>query len=104
MMAKKTAANAKGKKISRRHSFLLTVCFISLAIIFVISLISIKKEIDSRNEEKSSLQSQLSEENSANEELQEVADSGDQDKYMEKVARENGYIKPGDRVYKDTAR
>ncbi len=97
-------AGKKSKKSKRRHSFLLTVCFISLAIVFVISLISIKKEIDSGKEEVNQLQSKCDEENEANKELQSIVDSGDKDEYIEKVAREKyGYIKPGDRVYKDIA-
>lgn len=97
-------AGKKAKKSKRKHSFILTVCFISLAIIFVISLISIKKEYDSRKEDVSQLQSQCDEENEKNKELQNDIDSGDKDEYIEKVAREKyGYIKPGDRVYQDIA-
>ncbi len=136
-------AKAKTKKAKRRHSFLLTVCFISLAIVFVICLISLKKNLRQKNEDLSQLQSQYDELNAENEELQKLKDngvkitsstqnsengsgnvssyetasttsssvSGEQEKttkdkkkeYMEKVARENGYIKPGDRVYQDIA-
>lgn len=97
MAAKKTG------KSKRKHSFILTVCFISLAIIFVISLVSIKKEIDSRKEEVSQIQSKCDEKNAENEELKSEIDSGDEEEYKEKVARENGYIKPGDSVYQDVA-
>ena len=97
-------AKKKSVKRRRKHSFILTVCIISLAIVFVISLISIKKEIDSGKEEVKQLQSKCDEENEANKELQRVVDSGDKDEYIEKIAREQyGYIKPGDRVYKDIA-
>ena len=97
-------AGKKSGKSKRKHSFILTVCFISLAIVFVISLISIKKEIDSRKEEVNQLQSKCDEENEVNKELQSIVDSGDKDEYIEKVAREKyGYIKPGDRVYQDIA-
>lgn len=97
-------ASKKSKKGKRKHSFLLTVCFISLAIIFIISLISIKKEIDSRKEDVRELQSMYNEKSEENKELQSRVDSGDQDEYIEKEAREKyGYIKPGDRVYEDIA-
>lgn len=97
-------AGKKSKKSKRRNSFLLTVCFVSLAIVFVISLISIKKDINSLKEEVKERQAQCDEINAANEELQSIVDSGNQDEYIEKVAREKyGYIKPGDRVYQDIA-
>ncbi len=97
-------AKKKAKKSKRKHSFILTVCFISLAVVFVISLFSIKKEIDERTAEKEKMQEMCDEENSANEELQSIVDSGNKDEYVEKVAREKyGYIKPGDIVYQDVA-
>ena len=94
----------KTRKSKRKHSFILTVCFISLAIAFVISLFSIKKEIDARNAEKAKVEAEYSQEISENEELQSQLDSGSKDDYVEKVAREKyGYIKPGDIVYQDIA-
>ncbi|MCQ2480189.1 MAG: septum formation initiator family protein [Clostridia bacterium] len=97
-------AKKKAKKSRRKHSFLLTVCLISLVIVFVISLVSIKKEIDKRTAEKEQMEQMCSEEDAANEELQSIVDSGNKDEYVEKVAREKyGYIKPGDIVYQDVA-
>ena len=94
----------KTKKSKRKYSFVLTVCFISLVIIFAISLFSIKKEIDERNAEKAKVEAEYSQEISENEELQSQIDSGSKDDYVEKVAREKyGYIKPGDIVYQDIA-
>lgn len=97
-------AAKKNKKSKRKHSFILTVCCIALAIIFVLSLISIKKRIDAGKEEVTQLQSQCDEKEEENKELQSVVDSGNKDDYVEKVAREKyGYIKPGDRAYQDIA-
>lgn len=88
----------------RKHSFLLTVCFISLVIVFVVSLVSINKEYKSRRAEAEALRTQVSQQQAENDELQDVVDTSDKDDYIEKVAREKyGYIKPGDRVYQDVA-
>ncbi len=88
----------------RQHSFLLAVCFISLTIFFVIALISANKKIQSRKEDVAQMQSKVVSQQAENEELQSMVDGSDQDSYIEKVAREEyGYIRPGDRVYKDAA-
>ncbi|MBQ6707894.1 MAG: septum formation initiator family protein [Clostridia bacterium] len=36
-----------------------------------------------------------------NAELEAMLESGDKDAYIERVARENGYVKPNERVYVD---
>ena len=95
---------AKSKKThERHHSIIMTVLFISAAVIFIISIIALKKEINESRQEVAVLQSQCDEQEAENAELQSMIDSGDQDEYMEKRAREDGYIMPGDRVYQDIA-
>ncbi len=92
------------KKSKRRFSFIMTVLFISVAVVFVVSLVAINKEIKEHKAEVEQLQSQCEAQEAENDELQSMVDSGNQDEYIEKVAREKyGYINQGDRVYQDIA-
>ncbi len=92
------------KKKKRRFSFILVVLFISVAVMFVVSLVAVNKEIKNKKAEVEQLKSQCEEQEAENDELQSMVDSGNQDEYIEKVAREKyGYIKQGDRVYQDIA-
>ena len=92
------------KKKKRRFSFILAVLFISVAVMFVVSLVAVNKEIKNKKAEVEQLKSQCEEQEAENDELQSMVDSGNQDEYIEKVAREKyGYIKQGDRVYQDIA-
>ena len=100
----KFMAKPKQKRPKRQHSFIMTVMFIVVAVFFVISVAAINKEISERKEYVEQLQSQYDEQEAENKELQSMIDSGNQDEYIEKVAREKyGYINPGDRVYQDIA-
>ncbi|MBQ7595515.1 MAG: septum formation initiator family protein [Clostridia bacterium] len=93
---------AKEKK--RRFSFILAVLFISVAVIFVVSLVAVNKEIKEHKAEVEQLESQCEAQEAENDELQSMVDSGNQDEYIEKIAREKyGYIEQGDRVYQDIA-
>ena len=97
-----TAAKVKTKK--RKHSFMLTVCFIAALIAFSILLISINKQISESRAQLAQVQAQHDKIAAENAQLQNEVDSGNQDDYIERIAREKyGYIKPGDRVYQDVA-
>ena len=97
-----TAAKVKTKK--RKHSFMLTVCFIAALIAFSILLISINKQISESRAQLAQVQAQHDKIAAENAQLQNEVDSGNQDDYIERIAREKyGYIKPGDRVYQDIA-
>lgn len=91
-------------KAKKKHSFLLLVVIVALVIYFAVSLVSSAKEIQTKQSEVSELQAELDEKLAANEELQDVIDSGDKDEYIQQVARDKyGYKMPGDRVYQDIA-
>lgn len=99
-----TAAKAKTKKSKRKHSFTLTVCFIAALIAFSILLISINRQIGESRAQLAQVQAQRDSLAAENAQLQNEVDSGSQDDYIERIAREKyGYIKPGDRVYQDVA-
>lgn len=94
---------AKGKvKKQRSFSFILLVVIVAFAIYFAVSLVSSAKEIQSKQAEIDELKTQCEQQLAENDELQGIIDNGDQDDYIEQVAREKyGYIKPGERVYQD---
>ena len=92
------------KKSKRNFSFIMVVLFISVAVIFVVSLVAINKEIKEQKAEVAQLESKCEAQEAENNELQSMVDSGNEDEYLEKVAREKyGYINQGDRVYQDIA-
>lgn len=92
------------KKSKRNFSFIMVVLFLSVAVIFVVSLVAINKEIKEQKAEVAQLESKCEAQEAENNELQSMVDSGNEDEYLEKVAREKyGYINQGDRVYQDIA-
>ena len=92
------------KKSKRKFSYIMVVLFLSVAVIFVVSLVAISKEIKEKKAEVAQLESKCEAQEAENNELQSMVDSGNEDEYLEKVAREKyGYINKGDRVYQDIA-
>lgn len=96
-------AAAKRKKGKRRTSFIMTIVFITASILFIISIVALNKEITAYKREVSALESQCEKQEAENDVLQSMIDSGNQEEYKEQLARQNGYIKQGDRVYQDIA-
>lgn len=92
------------KKIkNRKHSIILAVLFAALVCYFVATLISLQSKVraeeDAVDELKNSYQQQLDE----NAELEMIIENGDEDAYIEKIAREQyGYAMPDERVYYDS--
>ena len=78
------------KKVkNRKHSVILAVLFAALVCYFVATLIS--------------LQSKVRAEENALAELEMIIENGDEDAYIEKIAREQyGYAMPDERVYYDS--
>ena len=92
------------KNSKRKFSYIMVVLFLSVAVIFVVSLVAISKEIKEKKAEVAQLESTCEAQEAENNELQSMVDSGNEDEYLEKVAREKyGYINQGDRVYQDIA-
>ena len=99
-------ANSKAKRSRRkqrnRRSFILTLALIALIGYFTISLISLQFQINAKQQELTIAQQTLQQEEKKNTELKEIAKENDQDRYMERIARDVlGYVKPGESVYYD---
>lgn len=70
-----------------------------------ILIISIQSNIAEKNTELQELKAQIMEYEAKNEDLSRILESGDSDRYMEKLAREDyGYAYPDEFRFYDTSR
>ena len=91
---KKIKWNYKKSLVLIAASFILIPCF-------VFSLIKISTDIKKEQQMVESIAQQCDALEAENAELEAMLESGDKDAYIERVARENGYVKPNERVYVD---
>lgn len=92
------------KRKHRKRSFIVSFCIVALCAWFAISLFSMIGDISAVKNEITDVKSATEIQNRKNEELREVnsqLENGDIDEHVEKIARENGYVMPGERVYYD---
>ncbi len=88
------------KKETKKFSFILLIGLLLAVGYFAISIINVNMNIKTRKQTKAKLSAQYEEQLAENARLQAVADGGNQDEYVERVAREKlGYVKPGEKVY-----
>lgn len=74
----------------------------ALAGYFAITLIQLQIEISEKKETLTQVQAQYNEKIAENEELEKVIEGGNEDEYIERIARDSlGYVKPGEKVYYD---
>lgn len=74
----------------------------ALAGYFAITLIQLQIEISEKKETLAQVQAQYNEKVAENEELEKVIEGGNEDEYIERIARDSlGYVKPGEKVYYD---
>lgn len=90
----------KNSPKKQKFSFILSLGLLLLAGYFVISLINVQMDIKDRKEQAEKLDAQYEEQLAENARLQGVVDGGNEDEYIERVAREKlGYVMPDERVY-----
>ena len=92
------------KRQHKKRSFIVSFCIVALCAWFAISLFSMIGDISEVKNEITEVKSAADIQNKKNEELREVnsqLENGDIDEHVEKIARENGYVMPGERVYYD---
>jgi len=96
----KTRTKIKFKRSFKTSAIIVVACLLAFS---CFSLIYVNKisQINKQQQKLESIEQQCVELEAKNAELQEVLDSGDEDAYIERVARENGYVKPNERVYVD---
>lgn len=74
----------------------------ALAGYFAITLIQLQIEISEKKETLAQVQAQYNEKIAENQELEKVIEGGNEDEYIERIARDSlGYVKPGEKVYYD---
>ena len=94
---------AQKKAQKKKRSFIITFCIVALCAYFAISLFSIEKDIaDTRKQIVAVEQEQIAQK-AKNDELRQQLNSGNIKDYAESIARDNGYVMPGERVYYDVS-
>lgn len=74
----------------------------ALAGYFAITLIQLQIEISEKKEALAQVQALYNEKIAENKELEKVIEGGNEDEYIERIARDSlGYVKPGEKVYYD---
>ncbi len=92
----------KDRTKKRKTSFLLALGAFALAGYFAITLIQLQIEISEKKETLAQVQAQYNEKIAENKELEKVIEGGNEDEYIERIARDSlGYVKPGEKVYYD---
>lgn len=92
----------KDRTKKRKTSFLLALGAFALAGYFAITLIQLQIEISEKKETLAQVHAQYNEKIAENKELEKVIEGGNEDEYIERIARDSlGYVKPGEKVYYD---
>ena len=74
----------------------------ALAVGLVVSLVGGRLQLSRMQREYDTVSQRVQQQEEKNRELQEVMDSGDEDAYVERIAREKmGYARPGERIFID---
>lgn len=102
---------SKVKKLNDQPGFLSQLVMRSAVVIVIVfavaSIISMQNSIEQKKREKHALQEEIDVITADNEELNDILQSEDISRYMEKLAVENGsysYAYPDERRYYDTSR
>lgn len=85
-----------------KRSVLVAILVFAVICYFLATFISLRIKVRERKEANAELQSQYNQQVEANEQLSKVIEEGDEADYIERIAREEGYAKPGERVYYDS--
>lgn len=96
--------SSRRKKAPRRTSVLLAIPFIAIVAASVTVFVNQQIDINKLNQEKAAVSAKLKIQESNNNALNRILESGNQDEYIERIARERyGYVKPEERVYYDVS-
>lgn len=89
---------AKGKK---KRNIVLIVAFALFTSYIGYHFVTLQLQISEQKAELAQLQQQCEETEISNEELNDILENGGERDYMEKIARDNGYVEPDERVFVD---
>ena len=82
----------------KRKSILLRIAAFALAVYLVGSLVNLQLQISAKENELNDLNEQHREQTLKNEDLSALLDSGEDPEYIERMAREMGYVYPDEQV------
>lgn len=92
----------RARKAKKKKFWLVRLAALIFISAICVQLINIQSQLSNKKQELANLQQQLSNQLEENDELQKTLDTGINDEYVEKVAREKlGYVSPFERVFID---
>ncbi len=86
-------------KVKKKHSVILTVALIVLAVWMVISLIQLHTDISDKQTVLADINTQIANQQRANDEL--ASENANDDLYLDQQAHDKGLAKPGESIYKE---
>lgn len=88
-------------KTKKKKSLLMFLAFLIFALYMGYHFVTVQLAINEQNNTLAALQEQCEDQKMANEELENILENGGEAVYKEKIARENGYVKPDERLFVD---
>ncbi len=87
----------------KRAGMITKVVILVLMIYMTISLLSLRTQIQTAQGQRDALAAQVAAQRLDNQQLAEAIENSDDPEMLESVAREKGYVKPGETLYVDVA-
>ena len=87
----------------KRAGLLTKLVVVGLLICLGTSLLDLRGQIQSAENQQEELQLQVDQQQLENQKLEEAIDNSDDPEILERVAREKGYVKQGETLYVDIA-
>lgn len=87
----------------KRAGLVTKVVIVVLMVYMTISLLNLRTQIQTAQEQKDLLTAQVAEQKLDNQQLTEAIENSDDPAMLESVARDKGYVKPGETLYVDVA-
>lgn len=87
----------------KRTGMLTKVVILILMVYMTISLLSLRTQIQTAQGQRDTLAAQVAAQRLDNQQLTEAIENSDDPDMLESVAREKGYVKPGETLYVDVA-
>ena len=87
----------------KRAGLVTKVVIVVLMIYMTISLLNLRTQIQTAQDQKDILAAQVAAQKLDNQQLTEAIENSDDPAMLESVARDKGYVKPGETLYVDVA-
>lgn len=87
----------------KRTGMLTKVVILILMVYMTISLLNLRTQIQTAQGQRDTLAAQVAAQRLDNQQLTEAIENSDDPDMLESVAREKGYVKPGETLYVDVA-